>query len=188
MVHLRKGAVQPALRALQSDTDFGELNASANFDPTTRNAGSQETQAQAYAEALDDARLKAQTLATKIGVTLGSIRSVTEIADGGAGLPPSINTTRRTRGIVFDARVALSVTFGGGVPISVVGVRSTGSTLVDPADMDSILAMFDAHGPTHQAAMQNLAKLDSEFRAVMIRFGAEPRDFVLESTEFGSCC
>jgi hypothetical protein len=187
MAFLDKNAVQAALRALQSDPALASTALSATFSTDSGAAQAlSDTSAQAYAEAFDDARAKAKVLAQKMGVSLGGVRSVTELTDASAVAPggPVVKSLRVT---TLNGKVAIAVTFGGSVPILVVGMRQAGPSS-DPRGANALSATFDVRGRTYPDAARALSRADEHFRAVVGRFGARPQDIVITNTYSNSCC
>jgi hypothetical protein len=123
-----------------------------------------------------------------MSVALGSVRSVAELTDGpSTSLQPLSGHLSRLNVPTPNGRIALAVTFGGKVPIAVVGVHWIRQQS-GPRDADAVSASLGAQARTYQDVTQALLKADQHVRAVVTRFGARPRDIILDNAYSSSCC
>jgi hypothetical protein len=191
-VRLAPALVPQAIRALQGSATLDDATVALQIYPTYAMRSSTNVEANVYTAALDDARAKAQAIATYARVRLGNVRSVDEVAPtlGGTGYigagrlapmpaPRSASVSAPASGVVM-----LAVTFdAGGVPISVLGTHTGPPPQYNLGDATGVSVEIRARGETLGAAQRRMNAVEDSIRGIVTQYGATAKGVIVTSAD-----
>jgi len=172
-------AIAGFIAAVEGDSTFGDRQISLDVMPTFPIRRVSVVEAQTYGAALEDARAKAEALATKMGITLGSVQAISEAARSGGDLltsaaQPPLKSAQMAR-VNADptGMVMLAVTFSSTRgPIAVFGSRAGAMPGPTLSDATGISVNLNAHGDTIGDAAKRLRSADDAVRRIAREHGA----------------
>lgn len=190
-VRLAPALVPQAIRALQESATLNDSNISLQIQPTGGMRRTRNVATDVYTAALDDARTKAQGIATHAHVALGSLQSVTEMAPEGnaadyAGVPRPERVPLKGVSVAAPASgvVTLAVTFSAGnVSISVFGTHAAPTRQYSMDDANGLSVTIRARDANLGAAHQQMAGAERVIRDVAARYGATANEIVVTTAD-----
>jgi hypothetical protein len=178
-IKLATAQIPLLVQAIQRDAAFDDAGVSVNLAPSMDVRRATSVQTGAYAQALIDARAKAQTIARQLGVGLGAATGVTELARDGrdGGYQSAAQQTERVlKSITVQAPgnglVMLAVTYGSALgPISVYGITPAPQPSAF-GQADGVMLTMSTRGESLAAAGARLRGIDETARRIARSFGA----------------
>jgi len=183
LVRMPSGDVQSFVAALRhSAPDFPGVNVNVNVwrgDPLETSSAD----ASVYEAALDDARLKASTIAARIGARVRSVESVTEYQGNTSAAPASM---------ALGPSHGITLASGGPVTLAVVYATSSGGTvavfgLADAAAHGAprgVSISLSTNGTSMEAARVRIADLEAYVRRVARDFKLDPQALTFSDLGF----
>jgi Protein of unknown function (DUF541) len=191
-ITLAPATVAQAIQTMQADPALDDPRVAIQIEPLVAPRRTSDVQTDTYVAALDDARAKAATIAARLGLRLGPVRSIDELVPQNStfarpgpmapamGQPESI-AKRMTLPAAANGVVTLAVTFdAGGVPISVFGVRAGARPEAASHDANGITLTLRARGTDLRDAQAHLRVVESAARSIAHRLGAS--DAAIQTT------
>lgn len=193
-IRLTAAAVPQTIRALQNEPALNDGAIGIQIAPMIPPRRTSEVQTQAYVAALADARAKAEAIAARLGLTVGRVRGVAEIARSGMGygyisaqMPMKAAVEHVEVQGPANGVVTLAVTFdAGGTPIAVFGTHAGPPPELAMADAHGIWLTITARGTSFADAAGRLNTVEKAIRAVAKRFGAGNADVIVNSANANS--
>jgi hypothetical protein len=165
---------------MQANAGIDDSQASVRITPSMVAARTTLLESQAYVSALADAREKAAAIARRLGVRLGSVASVSEVApDGRGGYDAAYSAAGTMSGRPMvnapaSGVVTLAVTFdAGATPISVFGVYAGTRPPTALGDADGVWVTIAARGENFAAAELRMRSVESAVRAIALTYRAK---------------